>query len=833
MRDEGCLNHTILRHCLDQFLLSSHYARVQRHGGPARAWCRYLALALAWCVLRGVIPRAVQSQSATIKGVVKEDPATHEPSASVILLTDLDGRTIAVVRPTTSGAFAVRPLVPGSYRLRLLRLGYSPLEISVRVGAADVALGILDGPGVPVPLATIRVHGTSACTDARASGRVGDLWRLLEVALATQLADQGISAVGERWLNYEQRVNARSGMVEELQVRDDALGSPRGFHPAPASALADRGFIAPDDAGFTYFLPVATTLLSPEFLQRYCFRAGDGRGPTGDALSLAFRSAREAPGRTDVSGEMVFSPSGKLLEYVRFEYVNPPGVLAGTHAEGKVAFSYQANRTAIGWWWVEMPLVAVGRSQVLLKGVPNSRPEQRAVTTARRRVGALRLSALPCVSCPLGADTAVPGLVLRRDTASDDSTDILTLRLATAIVRSPAEGRAIPWPPGRYEVRTATAWMAAHQVEQTTVLEVADVPRPTMLIFGGLARRDVLTRACAREMPGGGVVGGAVVTQADVPVPGVAIVVSVSGPTGQTNRVTASDERGYWRLCLRSSEIPRRVWVIGDSGGAYAAIEPSDDDPVVDLVVRPPDEPSARVSSPSILEVRVRSQSGQPVEGAEVRLQSAPRTDERRRTDPRGLVVFVVTGVGDLRISAHKVGVSPASVVARVGPGRNAIGLVLFALSPGQLDTVRVLGNRRVSSRLDAFETRARQRQPNTVLRTDQLRQYSRLSDALGRVAGVVVVDSSGQRQARSTRGTRLATSSGRTLPGCRLRVIVDGVPQPAGTSLDDGPSPMQLHGVEVYLASSRFPLEFGGTLGPGECGLLMVWTKDGSATSP
>ncbi|MGB8860478.1 MAG: hypothetical protein WCC60_14535, partial [Ilumatobacteraceae bacterium] len=376
--------------------------------------------------------------------------------------------------------------------------------------AADVVLGVVDGPGVPVPLATIRVRGTSECVDARASGRVGDLWRLLEVGLATQIADQGPTALAERWLTYEQRLNARTGIVEQLNVRDERSGTPSGFHPAAAAALSDRGFISEDDEGFTYFLPVASTLLSPEFLERYCFRADDRRGPDGDALSLAFRSAREVPGRTDVAGEMVFSASGRLLEYVRFEYVNPPAVLAGTRAEGKVAFSHRGNRSAIGSWWVEMPVVTVGRAQVRAKGVATADAQRRAVTTARRRVGALRLAASSCVSCALGADTAVPGLVLRRAVSGDDSTVLLTLRLATASIPSPTEGESIPWPPGRYEVRTATAWMVAHQVEQTSVLDIADVPRPTTLSFGGLSRRDALTRACARETPGGGAIGGAV-----------------------------------------------------------------------------------------------------------------------------------------------------------------------------------------------------------------------------------------------------------------------------------------------------------------------------------
>lgn len=796
-------------------------------------WTLFRVVILVLCVLLGVVPAVAHAQVGVITGVVRIDPTTGAPGAGVVQLTDLDGRTIAAVRPTSAGAFTVRPAATGRFRLRLLRLGYRPVEISVEIAEVDVALGVVEGPVAPLPLATIRVRGSSQCTDARAAGRVGDLWRLLEVGLASQVADQGMSAVGERWLSYEQRVNARTGMVEVLQLSDEASGWLGGFQAAPASALADRGFISEDEAGFTYFLPVATTLLSPEFLERYCFRADDGRGPEGDAISLAFRATRETAGRTDVAGEMTFSPGGQLLEYMRFDYVNPPAVLAGTRADGKVTFTHRGDRTAMSSWWVDMPVVSVGRSLVPSKGVPTSRPAQRPVTTERRRVGALRLSTSACVSCPPGSDTAVPGLVLRRAAAGDDSTELVALRLASATVRSPTSDKPIPWPPGRYEVRSATAWMAAHQVEQTTVLEVADAPRPTTLTFGGLSRRDVLVRACARETPGGAVVGGTVRTPTGGPVPAVAVVVEVSGPTEAANRITATDGRGYWRLCLTRGELPRRVWVIGDGDGAYSAIEPSDGDPVVDLVVRPPAEPSARASAPSILEVRVRSQSGQPVEGVEVRLQSSRRIDERRRTDPRGLVVFVVTGAGEVRISARKVGVSPASVVARIGPGRNAIGLVLSALGPGRLDTVRILADRRVSTRLDAFESRARQRQPNAVLRSEQLRHYSRLTDALGRVAGVVVVDSSGQRQVRSTRGTLLA--SGRTggLPGCRLRVLIDGVPQPSETSLDDGPTPTQLYGIEVYLASSRFPPEFAGTLGPGECGLLLAWTKEGGAASP
>lgn len=188
-------------------LRSSHHALVKREGGRTRVRTLCWPLILVLCVLHETMPIAAQAQARAITGVVKLNPTTREPGASVVQLTDLDGRTISAVRPTSSGAFTLQTVVAGRFRLRLLRLGYQPVDIDVQVAADDVTLGVLDGPGIPVPLATIRVRETSTCTDARASGHVGNLWRLFEVALATQVADQDMAAVAERWMSYEQRVN--------------------------------------------------------------------------------------------------------------------------------------------------------------------------------------------------------------------------------------------------------------------------------------------------------------------------------------------------------------------------------------------------------------------------------------------------------------------------------------------------------------------------------------------------------------------------------------------------------------------------------------------------
>jgi len=783
---------------------------------------------LVLCLLVGA--GRVGAQAPAISGVVRIDSTTREPGATVIQLTGLDGRTISAVRPAPSGEFRLRSVVAGRYRLRLLRLGYQPVEVDVQVGTADLSLGMLQGPGTPVSMTAIRVHGTSDCVAPRTSEPVTDLWSLFEVALATQLADEGTATAAQRWLLYEQQVNAQTGHVEHLQLREESGGTVSGFRPAPAAALARGGFVAADRDGFTFFLPVAGTLLSPEFLEQYCFRRGEDSSTAGDAPSLAFRPRRAAPGRTDVAGEMAFAAGGRQLAYVRFDYVNLSAALSGTRASGKVAFVNRGDRTAIGSWWVDMPVVEIERSQGPPISASSSRSVSRSVTTARKRVGAIRLSTPTCATCPPGADTSVSGITLRRAATSDDSSVVLTLRIAGVVLRSPAEGAPIPLPPGRYAVGVATAWMSAHQVEDSAVLEVADVARPTLQMFATRSRREVLRRACARTMPRGGAVGGSVVTPGGLPAPGATVVVGASGPQGEANHATTTDERGYWRICLRPNETVDRLWAIAEADRAYDSLATPTGDAAIDLVVRPHVDQRATVASPSVLKVKVRSESGAPVEGVEVKVESSARRADRRTTDARGEVVFLVTGDGDMRISARKIGSAPVTAVVRVESGRNEVGLVLLAGRPGGLDTVRVLGDRMVSSRLDQFETRARLRQPNSVLRSEQLGRYSRLSDALLRVPGVTVIDSAGVRQVRVSRTNGLASSDARA--GCALRVIIDGVPQPLDASVDLGPSPTQLHGIEVYLSVSRIPLEYGGTLGPGECGLLIAWTKDGTEPS-
>ncbi len=62
---------------------------------------------------------------------------------------------------------------------------------------------------------------------------------------------------------------------------------------------------------------------------------------------------------------------------------------------------------------------------------------------------------------------------------------------------------------------------------------------------------------------------------------------------------------------------------------------------------------------------------------------------------------------------------------------------------------------------------------------------------------------------------------------GCPVEVHVDGVRMTTPFDLDQLPSPKDLAGIEFYTGPASTPLQFGGE--NRRCGVLMVWTKDGS----
>lgn len=100
----------------------------------------------------------------------------------------------------------------------------------------------------------------------------------------------------------------------------------------------------------------------------------------------------------------------------------------------------------------------------------------------------------------------------------------------------------------------------------------------------------------------------------------------------------------------------------------------------------------------------------------------------------------------------------------------------------------------------------------------------SRLSDMLRGMRGLrVVMDMYGHAHLQSTRGPASLSMS------CTPRVYLDGVPvdwvNTSGGDLDSLVFPNKIAAIEAYAGPSEAPLQYAGF---AECGVLLLWTKQG-----
>ena len=65
----------------------------------------------------------------------------------------------------------------------------------------------------------------------------------------------------------------------------------------------------------------------------------------------------------------------------------------------------------------------------------------------------------------------------------------------------------------------------------------------------------------------------------------------------------------------------------------------------------------------------------------------------------------------------------------------------------------------------------------------------------------------------------------------CPMAVVIDGFQMPSPYDLEELPSPKEIMGIEVYSGNATIPVQFARW--NSGCGLILVWTRDGSSTGP
>ena len=222
----------------------------------------------------------------------------------------------------------------------------------------------------------------------------------------------------------------------------------------------------------------------------------------------------------------------------------------------------------------------------------------------------------------------------------------------------------------------------------------------------------------------------------------------------------------------------------------------------------------------------VDERSGQPLRDVEI----VVGVTKRATTDSSGAFTLSNPTRGRVAFFLRKIGYEPLLQTVELAE-RDTVAARYGLAAVSALAGVSVTATAGASAaRLEGFERRRRGGTGRIITSEEiQKRGSVRVSDLIAGTLGVNVVDSMGVPVAVSSRGLKVkfeqveVGSETRGAP-CMMRIAVDGVMRPAGTSLNDIPT-REIHGIEVY-SGAQIPREFPLSGSDSQCGLIVIWTK-------
>jgi hypothetical protein len=403
---------------------------------------------------------------------------------------------------------------------------------------------------------------------------------------------------------------------------------------------------------------------------------------------------------------------------------------------------------------------------------------------------------------------------------------------------------------GRYRARLSTPLMDS--LGMPPVVRDVDTREDTHVDSLNLPPpRDALLAACPRDSVGNGegMLHGIVRDERARALLGAAVTVTwkgnfyvAGGQIGYSEKTLGAltNDGGYWRVCGVPRETGLAVHVVTDSGSDLRRVdlEKGREFAAVDLVVHqvvPALNREAQIAAGltrprALVEIAVTELSGSPLPDATVELVGEV---EKRTvvTGPggRALIPDVVPGL--LVVRAKHVGFKQGQFAVTVEAGRNTVPIILSTVSLPTLDTVRIVGDQRLSGlrRLDEFETRRLNHTATASFTRDEIVKRNPVDawQMLTAVSSIRVVDSLSVT-VESTRSNN-ANPDG-SLSKCYLKVMVDGMVMNAfsGQAFDLRllPKPEEIHGIEVFAGPASIPLQYSGSGGNKWCGLIAVWTR-------
>ena len=315
----------------------------------------------------GVDTAGAQAIRTTLRGARLGEPV----AGALVLLTDSLGHELGRILTDESGRVRF-DIAPGSYRLRVLRIGLSRWDSPLlRLAIGDTLRTPLSAPETPVVLSALTVEAERRCRVRPEEGSAAaTLWEEARKALeATDLT------VRQRLYRFQTvSYTRRYDHVGDVPTSDERVvgtgNSSWPFASLPPESLAARGYLQADAQGVVrYYGPDLEVFFSDPFLSTHCFGVRPA-AVTGDSLvGLVFEPVTDRR-LTDIAGVLWLDARSAELRDLEFHYTNL-GRWAGDQAGGSITFArLPSGAWVIRQWYIRAPVPLVRRRSTGAAGTP-------------------------------------------------------------------------------------------------------------------------------------------------------------------------------------------------------------------------------------------------------------------------------------------------------------------------------------------------------------------------------------------------------------------------------------------------------------------------------
>jgi hypothetical protein len=800
--------------------------------------------ALLLALLPALAPGSALAQ--TITGSVHDRDSGVPVATAVVGLLDDAGERLAWVLTNREGTFRLRVPAPGTYGLRVDRIGLRTEFLEgIQVGDGELVTVRLELGSRVIELPAVDVEAERLCRIPDQEGLlISDLWEEARKALELSLLTQSERALHVRGRNRERVLD-----LVTLRVMDERLQSWSGisrspYFAAPADELARYGYVREGRRGHEYFGLAPETILSRSFEETHCFRVRPpARGQAANEIGLAFEPA---PGRTvpDVAGVLWLDRETARLLRVEYAFTGHlhPVALPQEPFGGRTDFGWLEDGTVIVEnWWLRMPqferIVSTDdlpRGAVVRGGVWAERDRRDQL----RRVGLNVLEVGGTVTSATLPGRSARGSVVVEGTAYDS---IQAVPLARALVFvMGTEHQAETDADGRFVLRGLPAGTLELSWQHPSLDALTLTPEPLLLsaaehdtVRVSLATPSPSTMFGSRCDPGRFWIWGIVRARPDdQPVHGAVVVAEWAPFEDRIRRTTATDREGAWVIC--DVDWMASVRVSAESGGVVARAlvrAGAGQGTRADLTLDSPSperDARGRLALGLIRGQVVGEPDDEPLAGVALELvDEAGDGLARTVSDEVGGFSLPVARAGSHRIRARRLGhgeLLTEQVLVETG---DTLDVVLrMGAEPIALPEIDVLARARPprTGRIAGFYERAERGFGTFITREDvERRGPVRLAHMLAE-HGMEVTQ---------IRGSSFSLGIVNRRTGCAPVVYVDGIPISRSPDPEEAGEavglvhPLDVEGIEIYRGSATVPGEFGGST--ARCGVILIWTR----TSP